>query len=222
MKELLFEILYVRPEAYAETDFEAGHCLQGGPGIPAQNVVDSRGRNAGPRGHGFHRSEQAPLSAQIDDHGLDHRVLRRAHVETVRPARVEAGGATGLRSYHAFTVAPGTLNALLGVVVAAFGPEVGFASGLVRPEARFEYRLGHRDGVDGRPPLTGEPTTEHGLSNAGPLGEVLLRRSCPSASGAPTANPPDPRSGCAPGWGSFVMPSIVRVVEPGVGRPPSA
>lgn len=31
---LNFEFTHVRPEAYAETDLEAGHCLQGGPDIP--------------------------------------------------------------------------------------------------------------------------------------------------------------------------------------------
>lgn len=179
MKELLFEILYVRPEACPEADFQAGYCLQRGPGIPAQNVGDSRGRNAGPRGHGFHRSEQAPLSAQINDHGLNHLVLRNRYIETVGPARVAARGTAWLRSYHVTTVAPGTSNVLLGVVVATLGPEVGFASDLVWPERCFERRLGRRDGMDRRPPLAGNPATEHRLSNAGPLSEVFLR-SCPA------------------------------------------
>lgn len=171
--------LYPRPQANPEADFESGHGLQRRPSVAIEDVRDSRGGDAGLLRDPFDASVAVPLAAEVNHHGLDHLMLGHGHIETVRPARVEAGGATGLRSYHAFTVAPGTSNVLLGVVISTLGPEVRLPRDLVRPETRFEHRLGRRDGVDGRPAFAGNPSAKDRLADTGPLGEVLLRR-CPS------------------------------------------
>lgn len=171
--------LYPRPQANPEADFESGHGLQRRPSVAIEDVRDSRGGDAGLLRDPFDASVTVPLAAEVNHHGLDHLMLGHGHTETVGPARVEAGGATGLRSYHAFTVATGTSNTLLGVVVAALGPQVRLPRDLVRPETRLEHRLGCRDGVDGRPAFAGNPAAKDRLADTGPLGEVLLRR-CPS------------------------------------------
>lgn len=166
--------IYPRPQANVEPNFESCHGLQRRPRIAVEDVRDRRSSDPRFFGNPFNAPVAVSFTAEVDHHGLDHLVLGRAHVQAVGPAGVQARGTAGLRSHHAFTVAPGTSNTLLGVVIPTLGPEVGFSRDLVRPERRFEHRLGRRDGVDGRPPLTGEPTAEHSLANAGALGEVLL------------------------------------------------
>ena len=166
--------LYPRPQTHAEADFESGHCLQRRPRIAVEDVRDCRGGDARLLRDPLDASVAVSLTPEVNNHGLDHLVLRRAYVQAVRPARVKTGGATGLRSHHALTVAPGTLTVLLGVVVATLRPQVGLAGDLVRPETRLENRFGRRDGMDRRPTLPGKPTTKDRLTNASPLGEVLL------------------------------------------------
>ena len=170
--------LYPRPKTHTESDFEPGHGLQRRPSVAIEDVRDSRGGDAGLLRDPFDASVAVPLSPEVNHHGLNHRVLRRAHVQAVGPARIQFRWATWLRSHHALTVAPGTSNTLLGVGIAAFRPKVRLPRDLVRPETRFEHRLGRRDGVKCRPPLAGNPATKDCLSNAGPLSEVFLRR-CP-------------------------------------------
>lgn len=128
-----------RPQAHTKANFESCHGLQGRPRIAVEDVRD--GRSSDPRffGNPFNAPVAVPFTPQVNHHGLDHPVLWRGHVQAVRPAGVQARGATGLRSHHAFTVAPGTSNTLLGVVVAAFGAQVGFASVLVRPQRQLQH-----------------------------------------------------------------------------------
>lgn len=167
--------LYPRPQTHAEARFKPGHGLQRRPSVPIEDVRD--GRRSDPRffGNPFNTPVAVPLAAEVNHHGLDHRVLRHAHVETVRPARVEAGRATGLRSYHALTVAPGTSNVLLGVVVAAFGPEVGFASGLVRPQRQLQHRLRTCHCLSARPRRAGQPPAKNRMPYTRAHREVTLR-----------------------------------------------
>lgn len=181
---VLFGGFYPRPQANPEADFESGHGLQRRPSVAVEDVRDSRGGDAGLLRDPFDAPVAVPLAPQIDDHGLNHRVLERGHIEAVGPARVKAGRTAWLRSYHAFTVAPGTSNTLLGVGIAAFRPKVRLSRDLVRPEARFEHRLGRRDCMDRRPTLAGKPTAQDCLTNASPLCEVLLG-ACPPALDVP-------------------------------------
>lgn len=167
--------LYPRPQTHAEADFESGHGLQRRPRIAVEDVRDSRCGDARLLSDPLDASVAVPFAPEVNYHGLDHLMLGRAHVETVRPARVEAGRATGLRSYHALTVAPGTSNTLLGVVVAAFGPEVGFASVLVRPQRQLQHRLRTCHCLSARPRRAGQPPAKDCMSDARAHREITLR-----------------------------------------------
>lgn len=167
--------LYPRPQANPEADFESGHGLQRRPSVAIEDVRDCRGGDSGLFRDSFDASVAVPLAPEVNHHGLNHLMLWRAHVETVGPARVKAGGATGLRSYHGTTVAPGTSNTLLGVVVATLGPEVGFASGLVRPQRQLQNGLGTRHRLGARPRRASQPPAKDCMPDARAHREVTLR-----------------------------------------------
>ena len=167
--------LYPRPQANPEADFESGHGLQRRPSVSIEDVRDSRGGDARLLRDPLDASIAVPLAAEVNHHGLDHLMLRRAHVETVRPARVETRGATWLRSYHATTVATGTSNALLGVVVSAFGPQVGFASVLVRPQRQLQHRFRTCHCLSARPRRAGQPPAKNRMPYTRAHREVTLR-----------------------------------------------
>lgn len=114
--------LYPRPQAHAEADFESGHCLQRRPSIPVEYVRDSRGGDTRFVRDALDASVAVSFTPKVNHHGLDHLVLGRGHVEAAGPAGVQARGTAGLRSHHVTTVAPGTSNALLGVVVPTLRP----------------------------------------------------------------------------------------------------
>lgn len=171
--------LYPRPQANPEADFESGHGLQRRPSVSIEDVRDSRCGDVGLLSDPLDASIAVPLAAEVNHHGLDHLVFRRAHVQAVRPAGVKAGGATGLRSHHALTVAPGTLNVLLGVVVAAFGPQVGFASVLVRPQRQLQHRLRTCHCLSARPRRAGQPPAKDRMPYTRAHREVTLR-ACPT------------------------------------------
>lgn len=167
--------LYPRPQTHAEADFESGHGFQRRPRIAVEDVRDSRGGDARLLSDPLDASVAVPLAAEVNHHGLDHLVLRRAHVQAVRPAWIQFRWATWLRSHHALTVAPGTSNTLLGVIVATLGPEVGFASGLVRPQRQLQHGLGTRHRLSARPRRTGQPPTKNRVSYTRAHREVALR-----------------------------------------------
>ncbi|WJY89288.1 hypothetical protein CCONF_03680 [Corynebacterium confusum] len=167
--------LYSRPQTHTEADFEPGHGLQRRPRTAVEDDRDGRGGDARLLRDPLDASVAVPLAPVVNHHGLDHLVFRRAHVQAVRPARVKAGGATGLRSYHALTVAPGTSNALLGGVVAAFGPQVGFASVLVWLQRQLQHGLGTRHRLGARPRRTGPPPTKNRVSYTRVHREFALR-----------------------------------------------
>lgn len=166
---------YPRPQTHAEADFESGHGLQRRPRIAVEDVRDGRSSDARLLRDPLDASVAVPLAPEVNHHGLDHLVFRRAHVQAVRPARVKAGGTTGLRSHHALTVAPGTLNVLLGVVVAAFGPQVGFASVLVRPQRQLQHRLRTCHCLSARPRRAGQPPAKNRMPYTRAHREVTLR-----------------------------------------------
>ena len=171
--------LYPLPQTHAEARFKPGHGLQRRPSVPIEDVRD--GRSSDPRffGNPFDAPVAVSLSPQVDHHGLDHRVLGCGHIETVGPALVKAGRTAWLRSHHAFTVATGTLNVLLGVVVAAFGPQVGFASGLVRPQRQLQHRLRTCRCLSARPRRAGQPPAKNRMPYTRAHREVTLR-ACPT------------------------------------------
>lgn len=82
--------LYPRLQAHTKSNLESGYGLQRRPRIAIEDVRDSRGGDARLLRDLLDASVAVPLSPQIDDYGLDHRVLGYRHIETGRPSRVTA------------------------------------------------------------------------------------------------------------------------------------
>lgn len=170
----LFELSHTRPQWRCQTNFESSHGLKCRPSVSVENVGDCRSGYSRFLCDSFDASQAGFLSPQIDYRALYQLVLRQLNVQAVGPFWVSAAGASRACFCHTPTVAPGTVIHPLRVVVATLRPQVRLAGDLVRPETRFEHRFGRRDGMDRRPTLAGKPTSQDSLTNASPLGEVLL------------------------------------------------